>query len=808
LDSTIQRLEATIEALSSRVNRLERENAELRERLDVNVPHIGGSPGRDSLFRLLAEAMPQLVWTCTSDGQCDYLGPQWVAYTGTSEAEQLGYGWLQKVHPEDRERVHAEWTRAAADGAAFDKDFRILRSDGEYRWFKTRAVPSRDAMGRITQWLGTNTDIQDLREAETEVRRLKDNLEREVAHRTAQLQAVSERLLTATSAANLGIWEWDLESDQVVWDERTYQLYGLQGTEPGDPTTAWRSAVYTEDRAAVAEAIALAISGSGTFDATYRISTSEAAPRHLRAIATVTRDPHGKALRMLGIVSDVTTQILAQEQLRINAERWNLALQGGGDGVWDWDLVKNEIFLSHRSREILGYTGEEVAKLETRATVIHPEDAPRTNAELERHLRGETPAFDCEYRLRCIDGSYRWVQGSGRVIARDAAGKPLRIVGTHKDIAERRRAREVLENREALLREFITHTPAAIAMLDRDMRYVQASRRWLSDYKLHGQEVIGRSHYDVFPDIPARWKQIHQRVLAGAVESCEEDPFFRADGRTEWLQWEARPWHENSGEVGGLIFFTQVITERKELGIRLEEQNRQLARSNSELEQFAYVASHDLQEPLRAIAGCTQILAQRYRGRLDAGADTLIAHIVDGSARMKALIEGLLSLSKVGAHRHAPTSVDASDIFEQAVRNLDVSINEQGAKVEAGPLPRVMGEGTELLQLFQNLIGNALKYRGLAPPVVVVNATTSGNFQQFTVADNGIGIDPQYFERIFGVFQRLHTREEYPGTGIGLAICRKIVERHGGRLWLQSSPNCGSTFCFTLPAERAEKAAS
>ncbi len=802
MDFTVLGQQAKLDELTGQLERLVGENAGLKAQLDESMLCAAESRAQADRFRRLAEAIPQLVWTCKVDGQCDYLGPQWVAYTGTSETDQLGYGWLEKVHPDDRERVNVEWAETAAAGNALDIDFRILGGNGAYRWFKTRAVPAHDADGQIVQWLGTNTDIQGLREAEQEVRRLTDGLEREVAQRTTELQTASERLLTATSAANLGIWEWDIVSMAVVWDERTYQLYGCNASDFEGPTEAWQNAVHEEDRELVSHAAQLAIAGTAPFDVKVRITTASGQLRHLQVIAKVARGPDGSALRMLGIVRDMTAEVVAQEQLRINEERWNLALQGTGDGVWDWDLLKDKIFLSHRSRELLGYEGEDVTSLGLRATLIHPDDKERTSAELQRHFRGETPAFDCEYRLQCRDGSYRWIQGAGRVIARDPEGKPLRIVGTHKDIAERRRAREALENREALLREFITHTPAAIAMLDREMRYVQASRRWLLDYKLQGQDVIGRSHYEVFPDIPEHWKQIHQRVLAGAVESCDEDPFPRADGGTEWLQWEARPWHDQNGDVGGLIFFTQVITERKELGLRLEEQNRQLARSNSELEQFAYVASHDLQEPLRAIAGCTQILAQRYRGRLDADADALVEHIVDGSSRMKALIEGLLSLSRVGAQQHAPRSVDSSTVFQQALRNLEVSIREQGAKVSAGPLPRVSGEATQLLQLFQNLLGNALKYRRADAPVVTLTAVPAGGFQQFSVSDNGIGIDSQYFERIFGVFQRLHTREEYPGTGIGLAVCRKIVERHGGRLWLESSLNHGSTFHFTLPAER------
>ena len=779
---------------------LTRENAELRAELQRGAEREEQLCNREARFRSLAETMPQFVWTCDGEGRCDYLGPQWIAYTGIPEAEQLGHRWLENLHPDDRARVNSAWANSATAGAAFDVDFRIRRADGTYRWFKTRALPKHDGEGRITQWLGTNTDIDELRQVEEQVRQLTEGLEAEVTLRTAELRSVSERLLAATSAANVGIWSWDLVSDTVVWDERMYRIHGVTPADFSTAVEAWRGTVHPEDSAPARVGIDHALAGTASFDIRFRVLTPRGEVRHVRSAASVFRDPDGKPLRILGASWDVTAETAAQEQLRINEARWDLALQGTGDGVWDFDLVKDEIFLSRRSKELLGYEGDELVDGKTKESLVHPDDKARVAETMDRHLKGETPLFECEYRRLCGDGTYPWILARGRVIARDPDGKPLRIVGTHRDIAERRQAQEALKNREALLREFITHTPAAIAMLDRNMCYVQASRRWLTDYKLSGKDIIGRCHYDVFPDIPEQWKEIHRRVLAGAVESCAEDPFPRSDGRTEWLQWEARPWHEAGGQIGGLIFFTQVITERKELGMRLEEQNRQLANSNAELEQFAYVASHDLQEPLRAVAGCTQILAQRYKGRLDSDADALVAHIVDGSSRMKALIEDLLSLSRVSSQGEPSRQVDTADVFRRAMGHLRSRVEERGAQVSAEPLPIVRGDFTQLVQLFQNLIGNALKYRRAGvTPRVTVTARRSATEHEFSVQDNGIGIDSQYFERIFGVFQRLHTREEYPGTGIGLAICRKIVERHGGRIWIDSTLGQGTTFHFVLP---------
>ena len=231
----------------------------------------------------------------------------------------------------------------------------------------------------------------------------------------------------------------------------------------------------------------------------------------------------------------------------------------------------------------------------------------------------------------------------------------------------------------------------------------------------------------------------------------------------------------------------------------LQHKSEELARSNAELEQFAYVASHDLQEPLRMVASYTQLLARRYRGRLDADADEFIAFAVDGATRMQTLIRDLLSYSRITTQGRELHPTDTNLACTTACSNLQSAIEESGAMVTTGALPTVAADETQLTQLFQNLIGNALKYRRERRPEIRIEARAMADAWQFSVQDNGIGIEPQYFERIFQMFQRLHTREEYPGTGIGLTLCRRIVERHGGRIWVESGPGVGSTFFFTFP---------
>jgi signal transduction histidine kinase len=257
--------------------------------------------------------------------------------------------------------------------------------------------------------------------------------------------------------------------------------------------------------------------------------------------------------------------------------------------------------------------------------------------------------------------------------------------------------------------------------------------------------------------------------------------------------------YEQKGEL------MREIAERKLAMTALAAKDEELQRSNTELEQFAYVSSHDLQEPLRMVGSYTQLLSRRYKGKLDADADEFIGFAVDGVTRMQRLINDLLQYSRVGTKGKEPEPTDSGTVLERALANLKMTIEDNKATVTNDPLPAVMADDRQLEQLFQNLVGNAIKFHGAQPPQVHIRAERSNGCWMFVVKDNGIGIEPQYFDRVFQVFQRLHTIREYPGTGIGLAVCKKIVERHGGRIWVESEPGKGTSFQFTLSATEKEQ---
>jgi two-component system, chemotaxis family, sensor kinase Cph1 len=243
------------------------------------------------------------------------------------------------------------------------------------------------------------------------------------------------------------------------------------------------------------------------------------------------------------------------------------------------------------------------------------------------------------------------------------------------------------------------------------------------------------------------------------------------------------------------------ITQRKASEAAMQAYARELARSNEELEQFAYVASHDLQEPLRMVTSYLQLLERRYKYRLDPDADKFIGYAVDGATRMKALISDLLSFSRIGSRGLNYSQTDCNAVLARALANLGPTIREVSAEIKGDRLPTIQVDGAQLVQVLQNLIGNGIKFHGDAPPTIEITCEEKDGMWQFAVKDNGIGIAPQYLDRVFVLFRRLHGLMEYPGTGIGLAICRKIIERHGGRIWVESALGVGSTFYFTIPIE-------
>ncbi len=360
------------------------------------------------------------------------------------------------------------------------------------------------------------------------------------------------------------------------------------------------------------------------------------------------------------------------------------------------------------------------------------------------------------------------------------------------NIIDRKQTEEELRKSEAKARRITDNMLDVITQLDMDNKIIYISPSAISVLGYQRAEILEHSAIDIIhpDDVDLVRAAIVEMRVKGMVRI--EHRVRHRRGNYLWMETVAKPLFDEQGSINGAILSTRDISQRK----IVEEE---LARSNAELQQFAYVASHDLQEPLRMVASYVQLLERRYKGKLDADADEFIGFAVDGATRMKVLINDLLTYSRVGSSNRVYTPVALAGVVKKSLQQLQLAVEDSGAVLDMDELPTVAGDETQLLQLFQNLIGNALKFHGKNPPQVQVSAVRSGDFWQLGIHDNGIGIDKQYMERIFIMFQRLHTKTQYPGTGIGLAVCKKIVERHGGRIWVDSPATGGSVFYFTLP---------
>ncbi len=372
-----------------------------------------------------------------------------------------------------------------------------------------------------------------------------------------------------------------------------------------------------------------------------------------------------------------------------------------------------------------------------------------------------------------------------------------------EDVTEKQAALSAAEEAYSLSEAIVAAVREPLVILDASLRVRTANAAFYTTFQVDPAETVGNVLYELGNgqwNVPSLKKLLDEILPQNShLDGFEVDHEFPAIGRKIMLL-NARRITGWRGIEGLILLAMEDITERKHFEKALIERNEALANSNEELERFAYVASHDLQEPLRMVSGFTQLLARRYKGKLDADADQFIAFAVQGAQRMQQLINDLLAFSRVGASRKQYVAVDCTSVLHQVLISLGVAVKEAEASIIVDPMPVVKGDAVQIGQLFQNLIANGIKFRRNVQPLVHVSATQhEDGMWEFCVRDNGIGIDSEYFDKLFIIFRRLHTAAEYPGTGLGLAICKKIVQLHGGRIWVSSRPNEGSEFHFTLP---------
>jgi len=378
------------------------------------------------------------------------------------------------------------------------------------------------------------------------------------------------------------------------------------------------------------------------------------------------------------------------------------------------------------------------------------------------------------------------------------------------DTTVRERAITALRKTEADLRRYMDSAPAAIATFDRNMSYLAVSQRFREDYRLGTREIIGISHYEIFPEIPAHWRAVHQRCLAGAVERNDGERFVRADGTEQWVRWEMQPWHQADGSIGGVVLLSEDITPQKRaeeeilrlnasLEQRVRERTAELEATNRELKAFSYSVSHDLRAPLRGIEGWSRALLEDYGAKLDEGALVFLGRVRSETERLESLIDGMLRLSNVWRAEMHREAVDLSSMIEMVAGRLQEEEQTRRIEFRIEPGLTVTGDANLLEIAATNLMANAVKFTAPRAPARIEFGRASGEGERvFYIRDNGVGFDMAYAGNLFTAFERLHKAPQFPGTGIGLATVQRVIHRHGGRVWAEAQPEKGATFYFTI----------
>jgi PAS domain S-box-containing protein len=722
-------------------------------------------------YRSFVEASAQIVWTTNDAGEVVMDIPSWQAYTGQSADEARGLGWMNAIHPDDRGRVAEAWRKASESRSLYEVEYLLRKHDGTWRNVLARGVPVLEADGSVREYVGTCTDITDKKQAEQALR-----------------QAGFKYRTVADNTYDWELW-LDLEDRFIYCSPSCERVTGYSAEDFIRDPGLYRSIVHPDDRGIIDTHSKEDEQRHKPSEAQWRIVHADGSIRWISHVCQPVYLESGEYLGVRGSNRDFTVRkksedaLLESEQYRsavFSASPTGIFITRLSDGVF---LDVNDAFLQifrYPVNEVIGKTvpGLNIwVNADERERVIHTlrEHGTIENSEATfRRKNGDT-----------VDLLYS-------VLPLDRGGEQC-VLGTVTDISALKQIELLLQQQRKELQIILDSVQAMVFYKDTENRFVRTNRAFEDAMGADKKELENRSLFEIYPAevAEAYWRDDKEVMSSGRAKRGIIEP-MPTTGGTRLLQTDKIPYIDESGRVIGVIGCCIDITEQK----KAEEE---LTQSNRDLEQFAYVASHDLQEPLRIVTSYVQLLEKRYKGRLDTTADEFIAYTVDAAKRMRDLINDLLDYSRVGTQGKTFERTDCNAAIDRAVKNLELTIKDSGAVVTHGPLPTVLAGDQQFIQLFQNLINNAIKFRGQEKPRVTVSAEKNASDWLFMVKDNGIGIAPEFLERIFIIFQRLHGRDKYPGTGIGLAICRRIVEHHGGRIWAESEPGKGAQFYFTIP---------
>ncbi|MDG5817500.1 PAS domain S-box protein [Natronococcus sp. A-GB7] len=614
--------------------------------------------------------------------------------------------------------------------------------------------------------------------------------------RERSLRETKSQLEAATDAGAVGTWEWQIPEDRFVTGASFARQFGVDpdAAREGVSLEQFVSSIHEDDRERVERKIEAAVETCGEYEAEYRVRNADDEVRWVVARGHVECDADGNPVTFPGALIDITKRKRAERKLEEQRRQLETLFEVLPVGVVVAEPDGRLVEANDVAAEIWGgnvFDAESVADYERydgwwadTGEPIEPDEWP-----MSRVLEGESVLEPDVVEIETADGDRRTVMIHGMPIT-DEDGEVVRGVLTQTDVTERREYRRKLEESERRYRTLVENFPnGVVALFDDDLRYTAAGGNLVADLGIDRESAVGKTIYERYPE---ELVETVEPYFEDALEGEEHTFEVSYAGRELWAH--TIPVKTTGSTRQGMLV-VQDVTERREYQRRLEE-------SNERLEQFAYAASHDLQEPLRMVTSYLGLIEERYADALDEDGEEFLEFAVDGAERMREMIDALLEYSRVETQGDPFEPIELDETLEDALADLRLRVEESNAEITADPLPRIEGDEDQLRQVFQNLLENAITYSGDEPPRIHVEAERTDSGWKLAVHDEGIGIDPDEQARVFRVFQRLHSHDEHGGTGIGLALCRRIVERHDGEIAVDSEPGEGSTFTIRLPEER------
>jgi len=680
---------------------------------------------------------------------------------------------------------------------------------GETGYYTATYCPLMGEKSMPTGYLILARDITPLKAAEAALHELNNELEDRVKQRSAELvksEAFNRGLFNSLHAQIAVIDEQGvIVSVNKNWEQfaKSNGLNDLSSVSPGVNylEVCRRAEAEGDDLAGeVATGLEAVISGR---QATFEIEYPCHSPQEQRWFSMRANQMGHEQSKVVIAHSEITQRKLTELRIVESEERFRSIYATSSDAILQTKPDGTILAANAAACEMFGWSEAELLKLGRKGLIF--EDDDRVVAGLNE--RDRTGQIHSIWRHKRKDGAPFWGEVSSSLFT--TSDGELRASVFIRDITERLIMQKLLTEKEQQLQLFVKYSPAAMAMFDDKMRYIMTSDRYLSVYGMD-RKLTGRSHYDVFPEITQEWRDVHARCLAGASEKKDEEVFYRADGSISWMKWEIVPWYRSSGQVGGIILMSEDITARKQIEDQIKQLNEsleqkvelrteQLSMVNKELEAFSYSVSHDLRAPLRAISGYAEILVEDYKGKLDAEGQRVIDTIVRNTNRMGRLIDDMLNFSRLGRLNVSQAHINMEDVVHKVVADLTQTADTK-AKITVKELLPAQADLDMITQVWTNYIGNAIKYSSKqASPKIEIGSYREDERIVYYVKDNGAGFDNQFAGKLFGVFQRLHGQSEFSGTGVGLAIVKRIVEKHNGSVWGIGDPGKGATFYFSLP---------